>query len=196
MPVVLGMPEAGYYPEGGGRLEAWIEPARPRALVLEDRGELVKLWGVAETTNLPIGIAERMRRTAASGLLARGFDAEIDAVHRPGPGNGASIALVAEFEHGPPATFVGLGERGKPAERVAEEAVAEMLAHLESPGAVDLHSADQLLLPLAFAEGASVFTVTEATEHLRTNIETIHAFLDRPIRVEEPEGGPARVVVG
>jgi len=196
-PVTLAMPAAGYYPEGGGQLDAWIEPAMPRALVLEDRGALVKVWGVAETTNLPTGIAHRMRRTAASGLLARGIDAEIDAVNRPGPGNGASIALVAEFERGAPATFVGLGERGKPAERVAEEAVGELLAHLETPGgAVDLHSADQLLLPLAFAEGRSVYTVTGATEHLRTNIATIHAFLDRPIRIEDLDGGGARVIVG
>ncbi len=198
LPITLAMPAAGYYPEGGGQLEAWIEPGSPRPLVLEDRGDLVKISGVAETTNLPAGIADRMRRTAASGLLARGFDAEIGVIHRPGPGTGASIALVAEFEHGPPAAFVGLGERGKPAERVAEEAVLELLDHLGAPeGAVDLHSADQLLLPLAFAPGRSVYTVSRVTPHLRTNVDTIRAFLDRPIRVEESaEGEGGRVVVG
>ncbi len=198
MPVALAMAAAGYYPAGGGQLDAWIEPATPRALVLEDRGPLVKIRGLAEVTNLDRGIAERMRRTAASGLLARGFEAEVAVLDRPGPGTGASIALVAEFERGAPATFVGLGERGKPAERVAEEAVAELLEHLEAAwGAVDLHSADQLLLPLAFAPGRSVYTVTHLTEHLRTNVATIRAFLDRPIRVEESAGGQGgRVVIG
>jgi len=73
-----------------------------------------------------------------------------------------------------------------------------LFEHLDAPwGPVDLHSADQILLPLAFAEGRSVFTVTHATEHLRTNVATLRAFLDRPIRVEEPDGGPgARVVIG
>jgi hypothetical protein len=34
------------------------------------------------------------------------------------------------------------------------------------------------------------------TEHLRTNVRTIGAFLDRPIRVEEPDEGPGgRVIV-
>ena len=65
-------------------------------------------------------------------------------------------------------------------------------------GAVDPHSADQILLPLALAEGRSVYTVSHVTEHLRTNAHTIRAFLDRPIEVEEPlaEGRPGRVVVG
>ena len=85
----------------------------------------------------------------------------------------------------------------RPAEAVADEAVGELLAYEATAGAVDPHSADQLLLPLAFAEGASVYTVSEMTEHLRTNVDTIRAFLDRPIRLDEPEGDrPGRVVVG
>src|SRR5262249_38722504 len=60
---------------------------------------------------------------------------------------------------GPPPPFVGLGGRGNPAEAVADEAVAELLAFLETPaGAVDPHSADQLLLPLALAPGRSEYT--------------------------------------
>ncbi len=198
MPVVLGMPQAGYYPQGGGRVEAWLEPAKLRPMVLEDRGALVQIHGVAETTGLGIGIANRMRLQAADSLNALGWDNEITSTERPGPGQGAAISLVAEFEHGPPATFIGLGRRGKPAEAVADEAAEQLVAHLEATGgALDLHNADQVLLPLAFAEGRSVFTVTEITEHLRTNIATIRAFLDQPIRLEEVDGlTVGRVIVG
>ncbi len=198
LPVALAMPTSGYYPEGGGTLEAWIEPGRPRPLILEDRGELVGVRAVAETTNLDPRIADRMAQRAGEALAARGIVADVSTLARPGRGRGASIALVAEFAAGPPATFVGLGERGKLAEMVADEAVSDLFEHLDAPwGAVALHSADQILLPLAFAEGRSVFTVTHATEHLRTNVATLRAFLDRPIRVEEPDGGPgARVVIG
>ena len=198
MPVVLSMPRAGHFPKGGGQLEAWIEPARPTALVLEDRGALVSIHGVAETTNLIPGIGQRMMDQARRRLLDLGHKAEISRLDRPGPGQGAAISLVAEFEHGPPATFVGLGQRGKPAETVADEAVAELVAHLGAPhGSLDLHNADQILLPLAFAEGRSVVTVTEVTEHLRTNIATIGAFLDRPIRLEESAETPGgRLIVG
>lgn len=198
MPVALVMGAAGYYPEGGGQLEAWIEPATPRPLVLESRGDLVQIRGVAEVTNLDRNIAIRMGRRAEAILAARGITAEIDTIRRPGRGHGASIALVAGFAGAPPATFVGLGGRGKPSENVAEEAVAQLLDHLDAPeGAVDAHSADQLLLPLAFAPGQSVYTVTHVTDHLRTNVETLRAFLDRPVRVDEsPDGPGGRVVVG
>jgi RNA 3'-terminal phosphate cyclase (ATP) len=106
--------------------------------------------------------------------------------------------LTAEHDATIPATFVGLGERGKPAEAVADLAIAELLAfEAVEHAAVDPHSADQVLLPLAFAPGRSEFTVSEVTEHLRTNAETIRAFLDRTIRVEEPQGVgvPGRVVI-
>ena len=198
MPVVVSMPAAGYFPRGGGRLEAWLEPAELRPLVLEDRGELVAIHGIAETTGLIAGIGERMRNQARRCLRDAGYEAEITQLDRPGTGQGAAISLVAEFEHGPPATFVGLGACGKPAEAVADEAVSQLLAHLEaSGGALDLHNADQILLPLALAPGRSIFTVTEVTEHLRTNIATIAAFLDRSIRVEPTASSSVgRVIVG
>ncbi|HLH28717.1 MAG TPA: RNA 3'-terminal phosphate cyclase, partial [Acidimicrobiales bacterium] len=83
-------------------------------------------------------------------------------------------------------------------EAVADEAVEQLLAFEAVDGAaVDPHSADQILLPLAFAPGRSDFTVSEVTEHLRTNVDTIGAFLDRSITIEEPaaEGRPGRVVI-
>ncbi len=198
MPIVLSMPEPGYYPRGGGRLEAWIEPATLRPVVLENRGSLVRIHGVAETTGLIGGIRSRMQERAQEALADLGYDADITRLDRPGTGQGAAISLTAEFEQGPPATFVGLGARGKPAETVADDAVAELVAHLEAPGGVlDLHNADQILLPLAFAEGRSIYTVTAITEHLRTNIATIAAFLDRPIRLEAAtDTASGRVIIG
>ena len=96
-----------------------------------------------------------------------------------------------------PATFVGLGERGKPAETVADEAVDELLAYESATrAAIDPHSADQLLIPLALAPGRSEYTVSEVTGHLRTNALTLRAFLDREITVEEPTDDlPGRVIV-
>jgi RNA 3'-terminal phosphate cyclase (ATP) len=198
-PIALGMPEAGFYPRGGGKLDAWIEPAVLQALTLTDRGALLRLHGTAGVARLDPHIAERMRTRAQKRLAAHGLEAEIDVVEWPSPPSvqGAAIALTAELAAAPPATFVGLGERGKPAERVADEAVEELLAFLATPaGAVDPHSADQILLPLALAPGRSEFTVTAITDHLRTNAATIAAFLDRGITVQNPtDERPGRVVV-
>jgi RNA 3'-terminal phosphate cyclase (ATP) len=193
------MPQAGFYPRGGGVLDAWIEPAELRAITLTDRGPLLRIRGTAGVARLDSRIAERMRTRAAKQLAAHGFEAEIELVEWPSPPQvqGAAIALTAELTAASPATFVGLGERGKPAEQVADEAVEELLAFLSAPGgAVDLHSADQILLPLALAPGRSEITVTAVTEHLLTNAATIAAFLDRAITIEKPtDERPGRVVV-
>ena len=197
LPVALAMPSAGFYPRGGGRLDAWIEPGQPRAWARTDRGPLVRIKGVAGVANLRSGIAERMRDRAESRLAEHGFAAEIDLAEWSSPGQGAAIRLTAEHERGVPTTFVGLGERGKPAEAVADEAVNELLAYESVPaGAVDPHSADQILLPLALASGRSEYTVSEVTEHLRTNVETIRAFLERAIELQEASGDrPGRIII-
>jgi RNA 3'-terminal phosphate cyclase (ATP) len=201
MPVALAMPSAGFYPRGGGRLEAWIEPATPKPWARTTRGDLLRIRGVAGSANLPDHVGGRMRDRALSRLADAGLnvDVEIETASWPSIGQGAAISLIAEHAGAAPATFVGIGERGKPAERVADEAVDELLDFLGvADAAVDLHSADQILLPLALAEGRSAYTVSAVTEHLRTNAVTIRAFLDRPIQIEEPvaEGRPGRVVVG
>jgi RNA 3'-terminal phosphate cyclase (ATP) len=199
MPLTLMMSAAGFYPRGGGQLEAQIEPATPRAFIQTQRGPLRRLSGIAGVANLRDDIARRMRDRAVERLGEHGFSAEIDLVRWPSPGQGAALYLTAEHEETVPATFVGLGERAKAAEAVADEAVAELLAfEAVQHAAVDPHSADQILLPLAFAQGRSEFTVSEVTEHLRTNAETIRAFLDRSITIEEPENDdqPGRVVIG
>ena len=81
------------------------------------------------------------------------------------------------------------------AERVADEAVDALAAFLRSDGAVDPWLADQLLLPLALANGPSELRTGEVTAHLLTNAEVIRLFLPVEIGVDGPLGGPATVQV-
>ncbi|MGO9467726.1 MAG: RNA 3'-terminal phosphate cyclase [Isosphaeraceae bacterium] len=198
MPIALDMVAAGFYPRGGGRIEARIEPATPRPFVGTERGKLHRIHGIAGVANLRDDIARRMRNRTIQRLEEHGLPAEIELGRWPSPGQGAAISLTAEHEGAIPATFIGLGELGKPSEAVADEAVDQLLAFESiASAAVDPHSADQILLPLVFAPGRSEFTVSEVTEHLRTNAETIRAFLARAITIEEPEDAnlPGRVVI-
>ena len=112
--------------------------------------------------NVPIDIAQQVAATSA----------------------GAGIFLAAEYE-ALNASFSGLGRRGKPAERVAEEAVAALRAHHASGAAVELHLADQLLLPLALASGTSSFTAAWPTRHFLTNAWTIGEFGLAEIVIEQ-----------
>jgi len=71
---------------------------------------------------------------------------------------------------------------GKPAERVADEAVDEFAKFWETDAPVDKHLADQLVLFMALANGKSVIRASELTQHTTTHIWLIEKFL--PVRFE------------
>ncbi|MFP9059790.1 RNA 3'-terminal phosphate cyclase [Natrialbaceae archaeon A-chndr2] len=67
-----------------------------------------------------------------------------------------------------------LGEPGKPAERVGEEAADEALELLETSGTVDRYLADQLLEHLAIAGGH--LRIPERTAHVETSLRLLESF--------------------
>jgi RNA 3'-terminal phosphate cyclase (ATP) len=93
------------------------------------------------------------------------------------------------------AGFSASGERGKPAEDVADEAVDRLLAHHRSLAALDEHLADQILVLLCFARGASTFTTERLSAHLRTNAWVIEQFGLARITFETIPGDGARVTL-
>jgi RNA 3'-phosphate cyclase len=191
--ISLKMARPGFYPRGGGVVEARLEPcAALRGVKFEQRGP-IQVRGLSAVASLPEHIAQRQTRRARYLLERRhGLQAAVREESWPG-GPGTMMAL--ELDTTPaPGLFFALGERGKPAEKVAEEAVDQAEAFLRAaPAAVDIHSADQIVLPVALAEGPSEYTIAEVTRHLTTNITVIRAFLDRAIVCEGAEGKPGRV---
>ena len=195
MRVKLRMRRPGFYPRGGGVVEAHVQPCpRLRGVVFPDRQETRKVTGFSAVAGLPEHIAARQARRASARLMAAGLQAALEQeVWEDGPGTVLGLVLDTGFV---PTLFFGLGARGKPAERVADEAVDELLAcRGAASGAVDAHSADQLLLPLALAEGPSAFTTVAVTSHLLTNLAVIRRFVDRDIDCRGDEGGPGSVHV-
>jgi RNA 3'-terminal phosphate cyclase (ATP) len=191
----LKMVRPGFYPRGGGVVEAHLEPCiRLKGLTARERSP-IRVSGFSAVAGLPQHIAVRQARRAAYRLKQRySIDADIREEQWPG-GPGSVLALVVDTSPAP-ALFFGLGERGKPAERVADEAVDQAGAYLDAaPAAVDCHSADQTVLPLAMADGPSEFTVAEVTAHLLTNVAVIRRFVDRDIVCEGREGEPGRVCI-
>jgi RNA 3'-terminal phosphate cyclase (ATP) len=114
--------------------------------------------------------------TRANSLLKRaGVNARVEPLRVRAACAGAGIFLTAEYE-GVRAGFSALGAKGKPSEAVAEEAVAAVLAHRDSGAALDRHLADQLVLPLALAGGASSFSAERVSRHLTTNVWVVEQF--------------------
>jgi RNA 3'-phosphate cyclase len=191
----LHMQRPGFYPRGGGVVEVNLQPvARLKGLRLRERGP-IRVTGFSAVAGLPEDIARRQARRAVQRLKQAGLEATIrEESWEDGPGT--VLAVVLETTPAP-ALFFALGERGKRAERVADEAVDQVLAYLHAArAAVDAHSADQIVLPLALAEGPSEYTVAEVTRHLLTNVEIIRRFIDRDIVCEGEEGRPGTVRIG
>ena len=139
-----------------------------------------------------MSIAERQRDQALRRLAAGFPGTQIETVELPARSKGTMFFLLAEFEGGR-CCFTALGERGKPAERVADEAVDGFEEFLATDGAVDHLLADQLVLPLAFAEGVSEIRTSRVTQHLMTNADVVREFLLALIRIDGAVGGPGLV---
>lgn len=161
----------GWYPIGGGEVTCRIAAGAvdrgdflPTAIQLLRRGVLQKITGRAGAANLPAHIPQRMMERVQTTLGDLGVPVEIEAQCVSAACPGAGIFLAAQYEE-LTVSFSALGRRGKPAETVADEAVAALREHHASGAAVEIHLADQLLLPLALAARASVFTVKRPATH-------------------------------
>ncbi len=171
-----------------------IRPAAaPAPLTLVERGPLKKILGLSASANLPEHIGERQRRQALR-RLKKHAPTKIETASLEAASPGTFIVLLAEFEHSHYCTFA-LGKKGKPAERVADEAVDALEGFLASGAVVDRYLADQLLLPLALAAGPSELRTETISQHLLTNAAVIQAFLPVAIDIEGEIGAPGSVHV-
>ncbi|MFL6447130.1 MAG: RNA 3'-terminal phosphate cyclase [Bryobacteraceae bacterium] len=166
----------GFVPAGGGRWAAEIRPSRLRPVNLHERAELRERSVRAIVSNLPAAIAERELSVVRQGLTWPDSAYQAETVESAGPGNvvmiSGSFRLASELA-------TGFGQRGVPAERVAEGALESWRNYDRAGVPVGEHLADQLLLPMAIAGGGSMLT-TKPTLHTTTNAEVISMFL--PIR--------------
>lgn len=173
--VELELKRPGFYPAGGGRVILRVNgSSRLEPLELCSRGRLRRRLAWAAVANLPVHIAQREVDTLHRLLAFGEAETAIYQWQAHGPGNIVVVEL--EYEN-ITEVFTGFGERGKPAEKVAEEVAREVNRYLRSEAPVGEHLADQLLIPLALAGGGR-FRTLPLTSHAHTNLETIRYFLD------------------
>ena len=172
----------GFYPAGGGRIRARIEPTpRLKPLELLARGACLERRAVAVSSAIrhSVGHEEAYLMTQ---LLAWPTECAVcQNVESPGPGNVAFAHV--RFEH-TAELFTAFGERGLSREAVAKRVAEQTQRFLDSGAPVGQHLADQLLLPLALAGGGR-FRTLPLTEHAKTNIDVIQRFL--PVRIRTAE---------
>ncbi|HLC69384.1 MAG TPA: RNA 3'-terminal phosphate cyclase [Candidatus Bilamarchaeaceae archaeon] len=162
----------GFYPKGGGDMEIGVNPEKPVPCSTWKKDDPIHV--LIRVSQLPVHIAVREKKV----FLQNNIE-DVHIWEDPPALDAGNALLVWQGLRG----VYALGERGKRAEQVAEEALDEFK---QESGDVDKHLADQLLLYAALAKGETRYTTSAFTDHLKTNAEIIKKFLpERKITLKE-----------
>jgi RNA 3'-terminal phosphate cyclase (ATP) len=191
----LSVERWGFYPRGGGQVVVTVGGAAVLSpITVIAKPDAVQVRGTSGIANLPGHIAERQRDRALGRLREAGLSARIEVQEGEAPGPGSYLFLEAD-RGGIRAGFSALGERGKPAEQVADEAVEALLEFLQGQYGCDPHLADQLIVPMALAAGTSRLTTSRVSRHLLTTLGIVQQILGCPVQVSGEEGQPGTVTI-
>lgn len=192
--IAINLQEHGFYPNGGGLWKADIAArnarhACKRPLSICQRGELKRVIAVATSAHIPAHITQRELAVLQRKLELCSQDMKQQLVNSAGPGNCVSVR--AHYEN-VCAVFETLGERGRAAEKVANDATKLFRRWERGEVAVDQHLADQLLLPMLLTAGGE-FTTARPSKHLTTNIDVIRQITGASIDLYDLLEGKYRV---
>ncbi len=187
----------GHYPRGGGHVVLSVEPLEGKLESMSEVefGTLREIRGISHCVKLPKHVAERQARSAKEYLKKKGIDVPIEIELETYPpekdfhlGPGSGIVLWAISDKGLILGSDALGEKGKPAEQVGEEAARELIEELSSSMAFDKHMGDMLIPYIALAEGYSRIGISRLTLHTLTNIHIVEKLVNTKFKVNGREG--------
>lgn len=186
----------GYYPKGQGEVAVRVSPMHSqKPLELMSTWNRMCLRGISHASAdlQHAQVAERQAH-AAQVLLEKYGVVTIQSAYAQTASSGSGITLWALYsrytddimvEHAYVLGADALGEHGKRAEVVGEEAARKLIAEMESGEPVDQHAADTLIPLLGLMKGK--IKVSHITEHTRTNIHTTEQFLDVKFQIDETQ---------
>ncbi|MEM2122903.1 MAG: RNA 3'-terminal phosphate cyclase [Candidatus Bathyarchaeia archaeon] len=196
----LKVERRGHYPKGGGLVVFKAYPIlKLNPITLEERGRVMGIDGRSHCVRLPSHVTERQAEAASRLLKDAGFEkVQVELEWYPpgrdphlGPGSGITLHASTSTE-----SVIGadaIGERGKPAERVGEEAASKLLADLKTGMALDRHMGDMIIPYIAVAEGESKITISQLTLHTMTNIKVAEAITGARFKVQGELNKPCRI---
>lgn len=164
------MTKSGYYPQGGGEIRIEVSPSKLTGRENWSGNESICV--LIRISNLPMHVAIREKK-----IFLQNSIEDVKIIEESALDVGNAMLIWKGFNG-----IYSLGEKGKRAETVAEEALAGLK---QEDGNVDRHLADQLLIYAVLAEERTSFKTSEITEHFRTNVEVISKFVDRQIEVKQ-----------
>jgi RNA 3'-terminal phosphate cyclase len=200
----------GYYPKGNGNVVVKVKPkyklkdfesfrsfnekvsAEVRHIDLTEQGELVQIKGISHASAdlQQRQVAERQAEHARVLLKKLNVPVNIQVEYNQTSSTGSGITLWAifaknsEIDMNNPVILGsdGLGEPGKPSEKVGEEAAKRIIEEIESKTPVDRHLADQLVPWLIFGGRLRAENITM---HCKTNIWVVNQFFKDKIELKD-----------
>ena len=203
----------GYYPKGHGQVQLKVNPkykisdfknfneflshlkGNTQKINLTEQCHLIQIKGISHASlNLQDAqVAERQAKTAELSLKNFSCPISIQIEYNDTLSTGSGITLWAifskdkdEIDSRNPIRLGSdsLGERGKKAEVVGQEAAKKLTSEIESRAPVDAHLADQLLKFMALVSNSRI-KASKITNHTKTNIYTIEKFLGKAFSIDE-----------
>jgi len=176
----LEIKKHGFFPKGGAYTIFKTKSALPKPLHILERGKLEQIIGISLATKdlQKANVAERQSNSAKK--ILKDYDVKIKNFYVDSLSTGSALLLYAEFEN----TIIAwdsIGERGKPSERIGEEAAKGLIQQLNSEATLDDYMQDQILIFMALA-GQCSFKYNNLTDHTKTNMWLIEKFL--PVKFE------------
>lgn len=178
----LRLVRRGYYPRGGGCIEATINLSTLKKTSF-DKNPCNIVEGISHSSGLPAHVAQRQATSAEKILREEGYISSISLEMKDETSTGSGITLWCGTAGGST-----LGKPGLRAEKVGSTAAVSILRELKPGAGVDIYLADQLIPYLALARGGS-FTTRSLTPHARTNMWVTEQFLDVKFKIEELNTG-------
>jgi RNA 3'-terminal phosphate cyclase (ATP) len=162
----------GHFPKGGGIVRLTTTPTS----VLKNiqgvtSGMVHAVEGVSHCVKLPVSVAERQASAAARVIEDKKFPRPRIRIDHSENGSGPGSGIVLCAGTGSEALLGGdsLGEKGRPAETVGEEAARKLIEEMSSGAFLDHYMGDMIVPYVALAEGVSELSVSQVTLHTLTN---------------------------
>lgn len=158
----------GFFPKGGGLWRFRVTPKAPQPLHLAEPPK----WG--EISARVVASRDLQERRVVERIQERLGPADFCGEYVRTLSSG--VALVLWSQSGSlRCGATGLGEKGKSAERLADETLSLLQGRMRAPEGVEEHLADQLIPLLALVGGR--MHCQEMSPHCLANLEVVEAFL-------------------
>ncbi|KAF5403571.1 RNA terminal phosphate cyclase domain 1 [Paragonimus heterotremus] len=193
----------GFYPQGGGLVNANVERLRAPLIPLRllEAGSVDRISGHAFVAGrVPIKVAHEMKqeclRYCSESFPSVPVDIQVfrEEDHRC-VGNVSTFLFIVFTSNGCRLAASGLGDpRGPRPAQLVREAMDRLARAVRLGACCDQNMQDQLILPMALAAGRSEFRTESLTLHTKTAIYVVESML--PVKFSIVELADGAVVVG